>query len=82
MNKTLEALIVCLITAVISYLVGSMFFRLIVDTLIVPIIGLRPVLAATNMAFFIVGGFYLVDSKYHFEQKGGKLFKDFKLFKK
>ena len=82
MNKTLQALFVFLVTVIVSYFVAGIFFSLIIDVFIVPLVGFRPVLAAINTVFFLVLGYKLVDSKYHFEEKGGRLFKDYKLFKK
>ena len=80
--KKNEAIFVFLCTLIFFFILSHIFFRLIIDTLIVPVIGFRPVLAAITAAFFVSFGYKYVDSKYNFEQKGGKLFKDFKITSK
>ena len=74
-TKPLEALGVLLVTTIVSYITGQFFFSLVVDTFIVPFTGMRPVLAVATVVPFLIFGYKFIDSKYHFEEKGGKLFK-------
>lgn len=75
MNKKFEAILVFIVTMVGSYGIADLIFSSVLDVYIVPLVGMRPLVAAFNAAIIMSLGYILVDSKYHFEKKGGKLFK-------
>lgn len=81
MNKV-QAIIVFAITMAVGYFVGDAIFQILIDPHIVPILGLRPLLAASTVFITMLAAYYIVDFKYNFEKHGGRLFKNHRLFRK
>jgi hypothetical protein len=75
MNKKTKAILVFALTMIVSYVFADAFFKLIIDTYLIPHIGMRSLVAAINAGVFFLIFIKLVDAKYHFEEKGLNLFK-------
>ena len=69
MNKKFEAYLVFAFTTVIGFIVGTLFFRIFIDTTLVPLIGMRPIIAAATVSIVYIIIYKLVDNKYHFKEK-------------